>query len=537
MSKPKQRSHATLVKGRSAGKLKPTRRTRGDPACGECGRPAEKSCDGKRRRVNGKPACLNCHLDSLDRLQRGVESKNKLRQCPHLRKKLTYVEATIHGKKLCAECFETWAEDQDQEILEQYSLDFNSNKEGEMSKPATRNLSNKEKLYEVRPPTREHVLAALDANHELPLPLIVYPGREGEIAFDLERLKKFCEMGVDDFGDIEGAAVVDCGKDGNYVFLDRGADILAVAHRDTVRPCGHFGWLDFESGPEIFTPVLDDRLGCFVIFDVLERLGYRCDVLFTEGEESGRSTAAYFKPPEGRQYRFIIEFDRKEDDVVLYQYADKDWEAALRKAGFRIGHGTFSDIAVLGHLGACAVNIGCGYKEYHSDKAHASLTMLYEQITRFQTFMAQTAELAFPFDQREAKKKQGGGRYRSPYGMFEGSGETYSGNNGGYSGNGNSSYNNTPKDVRQSRTPIKPAEANIISFEGQRFLVFLDEVMTLDEAGLTASDVGEKETPPKTKECANCHAPVNSDALFGPRADLCIGCQGTLLPEGEVAKN
>lgn len=170
---------------------------------------------------------------------------------------------------------------------------------------------------------------------------------------------------------------------GPYVFQDNGADVLAVAHLDTVRHDRHFGFYA-EDPDTLFNCQLDDRLGAWIALDSLPRRGIKMDVLLTTGEESCASTARDFTPP--RQYHWVVGFDRAGADVVTYQYADPDWRDALEVAGNHVGWGSYSDIAELEHLGCCAVNWGIGYHDNHGPSSYCSLAELGEAIERFVSF-------------------------------------------------------------------------------------------------------------------------------------------------------
>jgi hypothetical protein len=85
----------------------------------------------------------------------------------------------------------------------------------------------------------------------------------------------------------------------------------------------------------------------------------------------------------------MVEFDRGGDDVVIYDYNGKKWEKALRNVGYKIGLGAFSDISYLEHLKCKGVNIGVGYKEYHSLDAYADIEVWLENVIRFKKFYSQ----------------------------------------------------------------------------------------------------------------------------------------------------
>jgi len=170
------------------------------------------------------------------------------------------------------------------------------------------------------------------------------------------------------------------------VFIDRGADILAVAHLDSVSNDDLFTVVKTNKEAIVFSRQLDDRLGVYVILDVLPALGIECDVLLTTGEETGQSTGAYFKFPDGKDYNWMFQFDRSGTDVVCYQYEDNDLTECLEAAGFYVADGLFSDISDMDDLGVKAFNVGTAYYDNHGEKSHAFLSELSYMISMFAKF-------------------------------------------------------------------------------------------------------------------------------------------------------
>jgi len=225
-------------------------------------------------------------------------------------------------------------------------------------------------------------------------------------SFDLHKLQTICKMEIDDFEKLGGVKVDT--PDGSYIYFDRGASILGVAHRDTVCGATHFTYE--VARDRIYTPTLDDRLGCTILLDVLDRVlpegSY--DILLTEGEEQGRSTAKYFTPPKGKRYNWMFQFDRGGTDAVYYQYTDREWMKALDLLGVKLDRGMFSDICYLEHLGICGVNIGTAYYQYHSKNAYCNLDETEHMVDRFVRFFNKYSEERFPFVKPKpiAKPKQ-----------------------------------------------------------------------------------------------------------------------------------
>jgi hypothetical protein len=137
-----------------------------------------------------------------------------------------------------------------------------------------------------------------------------------------------------------------------------------------------------------------------MLTDLLPRLGVQLDVLLTTGEESGRSTAAYFEP--AKKYNWVIEFDRAGEDVVFYQYSKwrKTWK------GWDTGHGSFSDISCMGHLGVMCANMGIGYYNQHSHACYADLSATTQRAKKFCDFYAKHRKTRFPYDPNDCYRRK-----------------------------------------------------------------------------------------------------------------------------------
>jgi len=175
-----------------------------------------------------------------------------------------------------------------------------------------------------------------------------------------------------------------------YALKSTGAKVLAVAHCD-YRDCGsdHF----FAHKGRVWSSRLDDRLGVYVLLDVLPKLGIEFDVLLTDDEERGASTAQYFIP-EKHDYNWMFQFDRHGTDAVCYEYVKLERYLADY---FKIGMGSFSDISFLEHLGICGVNVGTAYYDEHSLGSYANLRELEAQVKRFVSFYAEYSDQHFPY--------------------------------------------------------------------------------------------------------------------------------------------
>lgn len=214
--------------------------------------------------------------------------------------------------------------------------------------------------------------------------------------FDLKIMKSICTQPFSEFEQF--GQVLDT-PDGKAIYIDRGAEILAVAHLDTVCPPTHF---NYQKNPrKVFTPTLDDRLGATIILDVLPQYRLNYDILLTEGEEQGRSTARYFLPPDGKNYNWMFSFDRGGVDAVYYQYITPEWMTALKDLNVKLDRGLFSDICFLDHLGICGVNVGCAYYAYHSPKAYCLLDETELMVEKFVRFFEQHQHEKFEYNEFE----------------------------------------------------------------------------------------------------------------------------------------
>jgi len=208
---------------------------------------------------------------------------------------------------------------------------------------------------------------------------------------DYDELKNVCKRPLDWFFRRDAEHTI-TGKSGRHIYIQHeNAKVLAVAHADTIvnpRDKFNFNILNrkTDSGEVIRivkTPTLDDRLGIYTIMNLLPSIlgaGW-ADILITEGEETGNSTARDFVTD--KEYNWIVEFDRmgsalterskgwNNSDAVLYEFKGKEIEDALKDCGFEsLGTGTFTDISHLQELRVKAFNVAVGYHDNHSTKAY-----------------------------------------------------------------------------------------------------------------------------------------------------------------------
>jgi len=211
--------------------------------------------------------------------------------------------------------------------------------------------------------------------------------------FNIGRLRWYCGATTNQIMKKSGGTVVDNGWQRRHAFINNGGDVLAVAHLDVSPTITEFRKRFNYSEYTIYSPSLDDRLGAYIICDMLPKLGLKYDILLTEGEELGMSTAADFDPAAyGKSYNWIFEFDRHGGDVVMYQYHDIETKELLEDHGFKVGRGSFTDICDMEHLGVKAFNFGTGYKFEHSKRCFANLRLTAGMIDRFIHFFNALSE-------------------------------------------------------------------------------------------------------------------------------------------------
>lgn len=230
---------------------------------------------------------------------------------------------------------------------------------------------------------------------------------------DYKTIKDFCTRNIKSFKDFGEVSQT---KDGILISnIKASHNVLAVAHLDYVADNKAFTIYDctFDGKKDvaIYNGSLDDRLGAYVICNLLPSMGLNYDILLTEGEELGRSTAAYFESI--KAYNWMFSFDRRGDDVVMYQYDNKESRKLLKDFGLKPGIGSFSDISWLDHLGCTGFNFGTGYYNEHSKNHFASMNVLKGQVTKFVNFFHANKDVKMPFTEIKDDYK-GYGRYYLP---------------------------------------------------------------------------------------------------------------------------
>ena len=253
--------------------------------------------------------------------------------------------------------------------------------------------------------------------------------------FDVKRLRLRCEQSIEEI--IRDASALGevsrlDSEDGPLVWVKRGAPVLGCVHLDFV-PVAH-KWGYDRRRERVYTARLDDRMGVFILLDVLPAMGINLDLLLSDSEEIGRTTAKRYCDwltsaggPAAVPYNWLAQFDRRGDDVVTYNYDRSDeWDKALKAGGFKRGHGSFSDIAALYDLGACGVNIGVGYHGEHTVGCYGDLGETAKNLALFRQFYSVNHAKAFAYTEAMRDKYKSAG-YTYWQGSFYGGRESAAG--------------------------------------------------------------------------------------------------------------
>lgn len=161
-----------------------------------------------------------------------------------------------------------------------------------------------------------------------------------------------------------------------HVYVDHGAPLLLVAHIDTVQTPR----LDRVNRGAGF----DDRLGVYLGHKLVQERPDLFDLLLTDYEESGGSTAAYFTP--SHDYHLVVELDREGEDYVDYGLSSYELRQALDDGGFEMGQGIFSDICVMDQVECNKINLGLGTYNGHSKNSGFDVNVFYRQVRRLLDF-------------------------------------------------------------------------------------------------------------------------------------------------------
>ena len=165
-------------------------------------------------------------------------------------------------------------------------------------------------------------------------------------------------------------------KDGGYIYKNNGSNILGIAHLDgAILQDAKFIYIsnatyEKQSTHVCFHNQFDDRLGAYYLLHQLPSMlgGVKFDWLLTTNEEWGQSTAKDFVLPEGKTYDWMVQFDRRGSEAVMYEYQSPEFKQEVAKY-IPVTEGSYTCIRELQHVGCRGVNWGTGYLYEHT-KSH-----------------------------------------------------------------------------------------------------------------------------------------------------------------------
>ena len=268
----------------------------------------------------------------------------------------------------------------------------------------------------------------------------------GTVRLNMERLEWFIKADIADFILLDGFVQYETNL-GRYFFRDANSNLLATAHLDTVQGIKNFelshgipenkytSWVTRVWDKELhkyvpkveetkskvkkvvdkYAPLvvkssrLDNRLGAYIVCDLLPQLGIYTDVLLTEGEESCCSTAQMFENERQVQYNWMFSFDREGQDVVMYQYENYDSKDMLEKHDLELDMGSYSDISELDFLGCVGFNVGAGNYRSHMHDAFFVVKHCLKQVRKFRSFYSEFRDTFMEYDT--------GDKVKFPYGF------------------------------------------------------------------------------------------------------------------------
>jgi len=242
--------------------------------------------------------------------------------------------------------------------------------------------------------------------------------------------------------------------DENYAFIPSPSEtpnpIMLVAHVDTVRradPTSVINRRGVICAADDDALGADDRAGVYGILEARRRCEERGidlpHILLTNHEECGGVGVSMFVK-DGvledhlQDIRMLVELDRKGSEEAVTYGGDLPEGASkyLRTFGWRLGNGSYSDIATLiDEYHIPAVNLSCGYYQQHTDHEYLVLAHLESCIDRLMLMLED------PFTEHERQEgyiplSRGGG-----YGY----GYEY-----GYGGDWDSDWHHWSKDSKKS---------------------------------------------------------------------------------------
>lgn len=381
-----------------------------------------------------------------------------------------------------------------------------------------------------------------------------------------QNLLYLCEAETDDILNLNFFPSAKVERTDRYTYFDNNSNILAVAHADTVMdmrgrvkasdvkidasllvgmsrkqrrkakkemrkqagdsvvtsptlsPAVVYG--NIEKDALINTIALDDRLGLWIITDVLPSMGIVCDVLITTDEESAQSSAGDFTTT--KDYNWIFQFDRHGiGNVVMYDYDNPESEVLLGGLGYELEIGTYSDICALDFLGCIGFNFGCGYKNEHTKYCISRESWVTTCVLMFESFYNDYKDLPMPYTPKPVSTVSKWGGYGT-YGR------------GGYHGYWEDGYTAEGDEVRINSYKENIAESNAIFWNKEKAKARSNLCLYCENPLLTETEIEMESCISCVVEsglCGKCDTsnsdlnPVFRDDIFGL---ICSKCDAEL---------
>jgi len=215
--------------------------------------------------------------------------------------------------------------------------------------------------------------------------------------FDLKVVLESSKLCIEDFDGRPNWEVFHGGNEEDHYALythPEGDGTLAVAHMDSVQGAE---WvspiINHPSGDIFFFPQADDRMGVYTVTELLPKMGIKSDILLTDNEERGQTTAADFirdlPNTTDHKWNWMYSFDRTGHDVAMYSYMNSECDRDLKAVGMESAHGSFSCIKAMDSLGIKGYNWGTAYHNYHGEWAYVRLAEYLDNVAKFTIFHQQ----------------------------------------------------------------------------------------------------------------------------------------------------
>ena len=175
-----------------------------------------------------------------------------------------------------------------------------------------------------------------------------------------------------------------------YWHIKQGGKVLLVAHIDTVRKPRFHGLLH----DRIYAAGLDDRLGVCLALDLAQERD-DVDVLITDDEEAGQSTASLVPFSDLQEYNAVLGLDRGGMDFVDYGLGGKDLVRAYSEYAPH-DLGSFSDICFLDNPPCGCINVGVGYQDAHDHYSWVRTADIRQTRRNLRAFLEQYSGTRFP---------------------------------------------------------------------------------------------------------------------------------------------